>query len=110
MFTIIGIENSQNVDVTGTYLQGYVEGYYYDIVSVFGDPTIYVGDKSNAEWWLSFRVQEENNKFENVVACIYDWKQPDIPGSKYRWHIGGDSWKSVECVHQFFYKNCSNNG
>jgi hypothetical protein len=105
---ILGFDCDDGVNITGTSLKGYVEATYVDLVEKFGYPPINNGDKTNAEWWLDFRVEDGEGDFEYVTAAIYDWKEPAIPGGKHRWHIGGRDWKAVECVHQIMYGELEN--
>lgn len=70
-------------DINGTSLMGYVLTTYERIVEVFGEPTRSYGDKTTAEWEITFA--------DGKVATIYDWKEEYTPMGLYEWHIGGRS-------------------
>lgn len=78
-------ENSLNVDINGTHLQGYIETRYQTLVKVFGEPTYddYGDDKTTVEWKLRFE--------DGTVATIYDYRTISTPIGTYDWHIGGRS-------------------
>ena len=80
---------TNEADVNGTSLQGYVQAYYHQLVEVFGEPEA-GGDKTTVEWCLSFA--------DGTVATIYDWKEYDTPMGLYAWHIGGRSQRAVDRV------------
>ncbi len=40
--------------INGTSLKGYITTTYDDLCKTFGAPTIFVGDKTNAEWFIEF--------------------------------------------------------
>ena len=84
---------TNDADVNGTSLQGYVQAYYHQLVEVFGEPEG-GGDKTTVEWCLSFE--------DGTVATIYDWKEYDTPMGLYSWHIGGRSQKAVDRVTSTF--------
>jgi hypothetical protein len=67
--------------INGTSLKGYITTTYADLCRTFGAPSIFVGDKTNAEWFIEFE--------DGSVATVYDWKLDHIPLEPYRWHIGG---------------------
>ena len=92
----ITFENSSNVSINGTCLQGYIETTYDELVNVFGQPTELEGDKVTVEWILQFS--------DGTVATIYDWKLSKTPTGYYPWHIGGKSQRAVELVTQTFNK------
>jgi len=84
---------TNDADVNGTHLQGYVQAYYHQLVEVFGEPEG-GGDKTTAEWALEFE--------DGTVATIYDWKEYDTPLGLYSWHIGGLSQRAVDRVTSTF--------
>jgi hypothetical protein len=96
---ILDVEISDEINVTGTSLQGYVEATYEELVDVFGKPTHTYGDKTTCEWDMEFRV-ETGDDIRYVVATLYDWKMAPTVNSNYRWHIGGKNYLAVECVTQ----------
>lgn len=78
-------DESIDVDVNGTCLQGYITAKYQDLVAAFGKPTPSDGYKSDAEWEI---------KFENgTVATVYNWKN----GRNYKGNDGLD----VEYITQW---------
>jgi len=97
MNNFITHNDSNNILVGGTSLQGYVTVNYKTLVSVFGEPFDGDGYKTDAEWWVQFD--------DGQVATIYDYKV----GKNYNgprgmnkedineWNIGG---KSKEMVHR----------
>jgi len=81
-------------NVNGTCLQGYVTTTYSDLVAIFGEPTYRGGDKTTAEWVVTFGRGKDK-----VVATIYDWKEYETPMGEYDWHVGGHSIKAVDLVY-----------
>ena len=86
----IQFKNAPTDSINGTCLQGYIETTYDELVSVFGEPTTFQGDKITAEWIIKFS--------DGTVASIYDWKQIETPMDYYPWHIGGFTQRAVELV------------
>jgi len=91
---------TENVSVTGTSLQGYLDANYADLVEVFGMPNPENCDnyKTDAEWNIQF--------LDGTVATIYNYKDGknycgpeglEIDDIK-NWHIGGYSESAVEMV------------
>ena len=59
--------NSIDIDTNGTYLQGYVETTYDELVKRFGEPTsLHNNDKINCEWCLKFN----KHNGEEVIVTI----------------------------------------
>jgi hypothetical protein len=86
----ITFENNPEISVNLTFLQGYIETTYDELVKVFGEPTVLEGDKVTVEWILQFS--------DGTVATIYDWKLSETPMGVYNWHIGGRSQRAVHLV------------
>ena len=84
---------TNEADVNGTSLQGYMQAYYHQLVEVFGEPEG-GGDKTTVEWCLSFE--------DGTVATIYDWKEYETPTGLYHWHIGGKNNLAVDRVISTF--------
>jgi hypothetical protein len=84
---------TNDANVNGTSLQGYVQAYYHQLVEVFGEPEG-GGDKTTVEWCLEFE--------DGTVATIYDWKEYDTPMGLYHWHIGGRNNLAVDRVTKTF--------
>tara|TARA_B100001778_G_C18387818_1_gene538350 strand:+ start:203 stop:523 length:321 start_codon:yes stop_codon:yes gene_type:complete len=99
----VSVLNSEDVNVTGSSLVGYVKTTYDTLVEKFGDPTYTYGDKTTAEWKLEFDVGDDW-----VTATIYDWKTYDTPMGEYDWHIGGFSMDAVDVVTEALNKELSN--
>ena len=101
---IFDFENSEAVSANGTSLVGTVKTTYGELVEKFGEPTYTYGDKTTAEWNLSFEVDADNGSMgedgniDYVTATIYDWKLDDTPYGEYDWHIGGFGYEAVEAV------------
>ena len=97
---VIDIENSEDVNVVGTSLMGYVKTTYADLEEKLGFPTSTYGDKTTVEWNLMIAVDSdgEGGDFDYVTATIYDYKTDYPPTGEYDWHIGGFSKKAVEAV------------
>ena len=74
-----------------TSRKGFIETTYADLCRTFGAPTIFVGDKTNAEWFIEFD--------DGSIATIYDWKLDHVPLGPYRWNIGGFDVFAVASVH-----------
>jgi len=85
---------TKDANANGTSLQGYMTAYYSELVAVFGEPDLYNGDKTTAEWCLEFE--------DGTVATIYDWKEYETPMGRYNWHIGGTSKAAVWAVMDAF--------
>ena len=70
-------------ELDGTFLVGYVETTFNELVKTFGEPHYGESDdgKITAEWGLEFD--------DGTIATIYDWKEEGTPLDKYHWHIGG---------------------
>lgn len=72
---------SDAIDVNGTWLQGYITTTYQHLVNLFGEPDLYVGNKVQAEWTL---------EYDGTVITIYDYKNYGIdPKRNTSWHVGG---------------------
>jgi len=84
---------TNDADVNGTSLQGYMPAYLHQLIEVFGEPEG-GGDKTTVEWCLSFE--------DGTVATIYDWKEYDTPTGLYHWHIGGKNNLAVDRVISTF--------
>ena len=58
---------TNNIDPTGTSLQGYLRVSYADLVKKLGEPTENFDDfKSDAAWYIRWN--------DGVIATIYNWK------------------------------------
>ena len=98
-------------DPSGTSLKGYIQEDYSTLVQAFGEPHYQqtadaVEDKVFTSWELEFTIQEDGEEeFETFRATIYDWKE-DSPRvaketPKYKWHVGGDHYLSVDAVQKW---------
>lgn len=96
---IFSVLNSEAVSTSGTSLVGTVKTTYDELVEKFDEPTYTYGDKTTAEWNLSFEVGDDS-----VIATIYDWKTQDTPMGEYDWHIGGFSMDAVDVVTEALNK------
>jgi membrane-bound lytic murein transglycosylase B len=98
------VEPQDTLDViSGTYLQGYVEATYYDLVRAFGQPMHGDGYKTRAEWALVFTVPSDGDEpDEDIVATVYDWKKSDQEVfSVTKWNVGGHSASAVDLVKDY---------
>ncbi len=92
---MLEFENSPNVNINMSSLQGHVKTTYDKLVKTFGEPTFTDAspyEKVNAQWMLEFKVpfeDEYGEDFNYVTATIYNWKDGYIPTEEYDWHIGG---------------------
>jgi hypothetical protein len=98
-----------NVDVCGTFLQGYINAKYSDMIKVFGNPNS-EGDehKTDAEWF---------GTIDGDVFTIYNYKD----GKNYNgkdglsvknitdWHIGGFKKIVVEKLTKYFESKIEKN-
>ena len=110
-FKVLEIENDESAFRSGSSLQGYVSASYYNLIDVFGEPTISTpsgDDKVHTEWMLGIKVLDDDaespDDWEKIYVRIYDWKEqgPEVArqSSQYRWHIGGKSYMADDVVHQ----------
>lgn len=98
--TPITFENSEDVDIIGTSLRGYITATRNDIAAVFGEPTFdgsRYEDKVTTEWYLEFS--------DGTVASIYDWKRYEdgqpAGDEVIQWNIGGKTNRAVDLVEEF---------
>jgi hypothetical protein len=90
------MKSTKEIEIAGTFLQGYVETTKAELVSVFGDPIQYAdGDKVTIEWGIRFE--------DGTIATIYDWKRYErgTPKDNERmtYNIGGLTPRAVELVN-----------
>lgn len=87
------MKKTDSKNANGTYLQGYLDASYNELIKVFGEPNNgpndFGLDKTTCEWILEY----EDGKY----CTIYDWKTIETPMGLYSWHIGGNK---IDCVHQ----------
>lgn len=86
--------------VNGTSLQGYFTATYAQIKAKLGKENC-DGDgyKVTTEWNIEF-IEPDGTK---TIVAIYDYKANSPPRyGAYDWHIGGNSQRAVELVHQLF--------
>jgi len=84
--------NTNDIDIGGTHLQGYVSVSYQKLCKKLGPPIRSNGDKVQAEW-----VLEE----DGVIATIYDWKEYGrSPEFVTDWHIGGHDSDALTLVRR----------
>jgi len=104
MSSIKHIENSETVRSFGTSLRGTIEATYEELIEAFGEPTYSdtsSDGKVSTEWMLRFELASDMA----VVATIYDWKMYDggtacRSGEKFRWNVGGFSFRALELVEE----------
>ena len=91
-------------EADGTSLIGYLDISYSDLISVFGEPGINDGYKTDAEWDMV--INEE-------VITIYNYKSgknyasnnPEVEDIR-DWHVGGKSLKALEYLRDFLISAC----
>lgn len=79
------------IDISGTYLRGYIKTSYENLCDLFGQPGESDGYKTDAEWGIQFE--------DGVIATIYNWKngrnylgKDGLPVSQITdWNVGGNS-------------------
>ena len=89
------IKHDSALEVSGTFLQGYIETTRAELVNAFGKPNSYAeGDKVTLEWCLDFGG--------GVIATVYDWKRYELGtpqlNEEMTYNIGGFSQESVLMV------------
>lgn len=84
-------EVTRDPNVSGGWLQGYVDSSYTELVSAFGHPTYQSKEgKTKAEWCL---------RINGVSVTIYDYKEYDKSLDRITdWHIGGTSKAAADAV------------
>ncbi len=90
--------NDNDLDISGTHLQGYILCHYSDLVAAFGEPQAGSG-KTDAEWVIRFE--------DGTLGTIYNWKNgqnylgrsgPSVTAIR-DWNIGGLSKAVVQHIH-----------
>ena len=105
-------------DPSGTSLKGFIQEDYSTLVQAFGEPHYQqtaeygVEDKVFTSWELVFTIQEPGEEDTTTFrSTIYDWKEDsdrvakDTP--KYKWHVGGDHYLSVDAVQKWITQTFS---
>lgn len=90
---------NKSLEADGTWLQGYVDADYADLVTHFGKPTKADGYKVDAEWIVK-------DKDTGVLATVYNYKdgknylgRDGVPTKQIRaWHIGGTDKRAVDLI------------
>lgn len=87
--------STENVEVNGTWLQGYTVATRRELEAAFGKPEFWgEGDKVTTEWAILFD--------DGIVATIYDWKRYEMGApamdERIEWNIGGRDPIAVERV------------
>jgi hypothetical protein len=73
--------NSNDIEISGTCLKGYVKTTYKELIAKFGKPIYTEDDKVLARWVIQFE--------DGLIATIYVYRENRIPREEYNWHIGG---------------------
>lgn len=87
--------STDNVEINGTWLQGYTVATRRELEAAFGEPEFWgEGDKVTTEWAIRFD--------DGTVATIYDWKRYEMGApemdERITWNIGGSDPIAVERV------------
>jgi len=93
---------TDNVNINGTCLQGYISANYYDLVQLFGEPNEGDGYKIDAEWDIEFD--------DGTIATIYNYKNGfnycgngGMPMDDIKnWHVGGFTKQALINVQDLF--------
>ena len=95
--TFDSLDPRATVLAAGTWLQGYVNASYYELVQAFGPP-LGRGDgyKTRCEWVLAFD--------DGAIATIYDWKKDEPVEQVMRWNVGGRNPIATEHVLEVLNK------
>ena len=95
-------------DPSWTSLKGYITEDYSTLVQAFGEPHYQSndGDKVFTSWELEFTIQEPGEEDTTTFrSTIYDWKEDSARVAKetpkYKWHVGGDHYLSVDAVQKW---------
>jgi hypothetical protein len=90
--------NDNEIDASGTHLQGYILCHYTDLVAAFGahEPG---SDKTDAEWVIRFE--------DGLIGTIYNWKNGQNYNGRHGtpitairdWNIGGMKKEVVQRIH-----------
>ena len=78
----------------GTFFVGYVLATYSELVAAFGRPLPGDGEKTQAEWIIEFR--DENDDLH--VATVYDWRRDEPAERVTLWNVGGYKFDVVSMV------------
>lgn len=78
---------------SATSYQGDIEISYDELVALFGEPHVTMGDKTTAEWCF---------EWGGTIFTIYDYYCDSTPKGVYDWHIGGHDEKAVTAVQMLF--------
>jgi len=78
----------------GTFFVGYVLATYSELVAAFGRPLPGDGEKTQAEWVIEFRDDEDRLH----VATIYDWRRSEPAEQVTLWNVGGYKFDVVGMV------------
>jgi hypothetical protein len=87
---------TNDANINGTSLKGYVIANYDELFDAFGQPDDGPNDRDADKVTCCWRLQFE----DGTIATIYDWKESETPLHRYYWHVGGKSSDAVELVHQ----------
>lgn len=89
------LQISRARNVNGTYLQGYVEATYEELIETFGEPERGDGDKTQVEWALDIHDVYDDRVY---TVTIYDWKTGLPPEEVKRWNVGGYNYHAADIV------------
>jgi len=98
MYTFETHNTDENINPSGTCLQGYLDRPRSVLVELFGEP-LGPSDKVINEWNL-----EVTDEFgDSCIITIYDWKNyhlTSLPDDYYDWNIGGNCHAAVTIIHE----------
>lgn len=95
---------TENVSANKTFLIGYLNLTYNEIVSIFGKPDRISGD-NKVEWEWVFKLNDS-------VLTIYNWKDgPSYTGNKKikpsnitDWHVGGKFRYDLKILEDYIFQ------
>jgi hypothetical protein len=73
--------NSNDIEISGTCLKGYVKTTHKQLIDKFGKPIYTEDDKVLARWVIQFE--------DGLIVTIYVYREKRIPREEYNWHVGG---------------------
>jgi hypothetical protein len=86
-----GHTRMKRIDASGTFLVGYLDCTYDQLVKTLGKPELFEGDKTRCEWVVMI---------DGVVATVYDYKDSTPVRQVTDWHVGGKGRAALDVVAQ----------
>lgn len=87
MIKLLNTHNTDDLDINGTSLSGYLNQYTrQELTEFFGEPMINATGKVSTEWNLEVDVDGDIK-----IIAIYDWKyyfEDGAPADHHDWNVG----------------------